>query len=79
MPEALKSGRRVIHPGDVVKISRERGEYRVLRFAEDGSTVEVWGGTGQGIERKAKVRTFTADRIGRRLALAGTPEADNWA
>lgn len=64
-----KLGRRVLRQGDIIKIVGERGRFRLGHF--DGDTVTVKS------ERGARnIRTFTIDRIGVRLALAGTEKAE---
>jgi len=56
------SERRVIAPGDVVKINGERGEFTFLhRDIRDGS-LTFWGGDRNPLGRRA-FRSFMPDRV----------------
>lgn len=80
---------RILSRGDIVKVpGRHGGTFRILHFAEAGGLprtdnnphgievqVTCWGGR----RGRRAWRTFTLDRIGRRIARAGSDAAEQWS
>lgn len=63
-----KIGSRLLRAGQTVRITGERGLFRIERF--DGGEVHCWGGT----PGREKWRVFRAERIGRRPRMSGGDE-----
>lgn len=69
-----KSGRRVIRPGDIVKLKGISGLFKVKTLEErDGAIiVTVYG----GLANRRQFRTVFLDRVGVRVALADSKKAE---
>lgn len=74
----FKVGGRRLRAGDVVRVKEGSrfGEFRILYFSADGAFVDVYGGKPG---RARLQRTFAVDRLGVRIAAAGSEKALQWS